>query len=101
MVILSVGHFVKWSFCQMVILSIGHFVKWSFFQMVILSVGHFVKWSFCQMDILSIGHFVKSLFKTNGHFSTRFIILSILEVQHKQHAIQHTQQITQLILLEE
>jgi hypothetical protein len=32
----------------MVILSNGHFVKWSFCQMVILSNGHFVKQSFCQ-----------------------------------------------------
>ncbi len=29
-VILSIGHFVNWLFCQLVILSIGHFFYWSF-----------------------------------------------------------------------
>ncbi len=75
---LSSGHFVKWPFRQVAILSSGHFVKQTFTQMSILS-----NQPFCRMDILSIGHFVLSLFKSNGHFSTRFIILSILEVQHK------------------
>ncbi len=56
MVILSDDHFVWWSFCQMVILSHGHkqmvilsgghFLRWSFLR------WSFLRWSICQMVIL-------------------------------------------------
>jgi hypothetical protein len=80
-VILSDGHFVRWSFCQVGKSSMVNIAKCLFCWVVIslidqfcqllilysghfcppvnLSGSHFVNWSICQVVILSIGHYVR------------------------------------------
>ena len=72
--VLSVGHFVRETFCPWDVFSVGRFVRGTFY---VFSVGHFVRGTFCPWDVLSVGRFVLGRFVCASILSFKVLMVKI------------------------